>query len=281
MIIGNWVQWSEIDFTLSQYINSQFRLILQSDFRLAAVNNANTSVSLLLTHAHTRTIVFLLDNHRAGLLFSAASPTYFDRLFSTLEKTKFLLTDAYVTYHCADLCQKAFAKCNELDITTVFSLVSESMFHLSDPNQTIVPFVKNCRILVGNRREFELLCRHLTVDSSYLCAAMKQIYDYTSINLKKTRNWSHFGKIILITDDKNPVHCYTGQEYIRFPVPPIDESRIEDTIGAGDAFLGGFLYAFSKQKSFTACLEIACRTAAEIIQQQGCTLPQTIPDFVE
>merc|ERR1712151_616458 len=57
------------------------------------------------------------------------------------------------------------------------------------------------------------------------------------------------------------------------PINKLDASKIVDTNGAGDAFVGGFLAALSKGKSVADCCKAGNFSASIIIQHSGCTYP--------
>ena len=48
-----------------------------------------------------------------------------------------------------------------------------------------------------------------------------------------------------------------------------------DTNGAGDAFVGGFLYGMATGKTDAQCAEAGHFAAGTIIQRAGCTFPAT------
>lgn len=70
----------------------------------------------------------------------------------------------------------------------------------------------------------------------------------------------------------------TPTEVRTFPVAPIEESRIIDTNGAGDAFVGGFLALLLKGNDIERAVNGGHYAAGEIIQRSGCTFPSE-PSF--
>merc|ERR1712166_601553 len=52
-----------------------------------------------------------------------------------------------------------------------------------------------------------------------------------------------------------------------YPIIKLDKSKIVDTNGAGDAYVGGFLAALSKGKDIKACHEAGAYSGSVIIQQ--------------
>ena len=55
----------------------------------------------------------------------------------------------------------------------------------------------------------------------------------------------------------------------------LKKEDLVDTNGAGDAFVGGFLYGLSLGKSDAECAEAGHFAAGTIIQRAGCTFPAT------
>jgi len=62
-------------------------------------------------------------------------------------------------------------------------------------------------------------------------------------------------------------HCTT------YEILKLDKSKIVDTNGAGDAYVGGFLAALAKGKDIKACHDAGAYSAKIIIQQDGCVCP--------
>merc|ERR1719156_4346 len=57
------------------------------------------------------------------------------------------------------------------------------------------------------------------------------------------------------------------------PILKLDKSKIVDTNGAGDAYVGGFLAGLAKGKDIKGCHEAGAYSASVIIQQSGCVCP--------
>jgi len=58
-----------------------------------------------------------------------------------------------------------------------------------------------------------------------------------------------------------------------YPIVKLDKSKIVDTNGAGDAYVGGFLAGLAKGKDIKACHEAGSYSASIIIQHSGCVCP--------
>ncbi len=54
----------------------------------------------------------------------------------------------------------------------------------------------------------------------------------------------------------------------------IDNEKIVDTNGAGDAFVGGFISQYAKGESLEKCIDCGTWASSVVIQQSGCTFPE-------
>merc|ERR1712087_688602 len=78
---------------------------------------------------------------------------------------------------------------------------------------------------------------------------------------------------VVITQGCEPTVVALNGKVTLYPIIKLDSSKIVDTNGAGDAFVGGFLAALSKGKDVKACCEAGNHSASIIIQHSGCTYP--------
>jgi len=60
------------------------------------------------------------------------------------------------------------------------------------------------------------------------------------------------------------------REYSVIRLPP---SKVKDTNGAGDAYVGGFLYGLVQDKDMEYCTRAGAYAASVIVQRSGCTFP--------
>lgn len=68
------------------------------------------------------------------------------------------------------------------------------------------------------------------------------------------------------------------KELEQIPVIKIDENKIEDTNGCGDALVGGFMIEYLKGSDLKTCTKAGQYLAYEVIQQVGCNFPEK-PDM--
>uniref|UniRef100_A0A8D2CW78 Adenosine kinase n=1 Tax=Sciurus vulgaris TaxID=55149 RepID=A0A8D2CW78_SCIVU len=85
-------------------------------------------------------------------------------------------------------------------------------------------------------------------------------------------------RIVIFTQGKDDTIMATENEVTAFAVLDQDQKEIIDTIGAGDAFVGGFLSQLVSDKPLTECIRAGHYAANVIIRRTGCTFPEK-PDF--
>ncbi|XP_022657654.1 adenosine kinase-like [Varroa destructor] len=82
-------------------------------------------------------------------------------------------------------------------------------------------------------------------------------------------------RIVVFTQGSKPVIVmHKDGSITEHPVEDIPKSKIVDTNGAGDAFVGGFLAGHIEGKSIKDCVSRGIAAASVMIQQSGCSLPK-------
>ena len=100
---------------------------------------------------------------------------------------------------------------------------------------------------------------------------LKKVAIHTGLLPKKSAG----PRIVIFTAGKDAAVWFNSEsgDSGDVPVPMIDSSKIIDTNGAGDAFVGGFLAAYTQRKSMEKCILAGHYAAGVIIQHDGCTFP--------
>jgi adenosine kinase len=80
-------------------------------------------------------------------------------------------------------------------------------------------------------------------------------------------------RTVVFTQGKDPTVVACDGNAEEYAVPHLDASKIVDTNGAGDAFVGGFLSKLAIGADMKTCVAAGNYAASEIIQRSGCTLP--------
>ena len=79
------------------------------------------------------------------------------------------------------------------------------------------------------------------------------------------------GRIVILTQGSTEtVIASTNSPTFTVPVVSIEDHKIIDTNGAGDAFTGGFLAALAAGKTLTVSCEVGHWAAGIIIGHSGC-----------
>jgi adenosine kinase len=78
---------------------------------------------------------------------------------------------------------------------------------------------------------------------------------------------------VVITQGCEPTVVALNGHVTLYPIIKLESSKIVDTNGAGDSFVGGFLAALSKGKDVAECCKAGNHAASIIIQHSGCTYP--------
>lgn len=81
-------------------------------------------------------------------------------------------------------------------------------------------------------------------------------------------------RIIIMTDGSGPILYIYHNKIHKYTVPELKAENIIDTNGAGDAFVGGFMAQFIKNKPLENCIKCGVWAAQQIIKNIGCTFDE-------
>jgi len=92
-------------------------------------------------------------------------------------------------------------------------------------------------------------------------------------NFQSKKDLKKRPRLVVITQGCDPtIVCQNGQVE-EYNIIKLDDSKIVDTNGAGDAFVAGFLTGLVYGKKVEKCVELGNYVASTIIQMPGCTFP--------
>jgi len=80
-------------------------------------------------------------------------------------------------------------------------------------------------------------------------------------------------RTVVITQGADPTIVAHNGHVKEYPIIALPKEKLIDTNGAGDAFVGGFLAALSKDLGMEACCKAGAYAASIIVQNSGCTYP--------
>lgn len=79
----------------------------------------------------------------------------------------------------------------------------------------------------------------------------------------------HGVKIVAVTLGKDGCYIADGNETYHEPVQDLEEKKVIDTTGAGDAFATGFIYGLLNDMPMAQCGKLGNQVAAKCIQKMG------------
>ncbi|CAI9601849.1 unnamed protein product [Staurois parvus] len=137
-----------------------------------------------------------------------------------------------------------------------------------EPLMKVMPYVD---ILFGNETEAATFAREQGFETEDIKEIARKAQALPKVNSKRPR-------VIVFTQGNEDTIMATVDEVVAFPVLEIDQSKIVDTNGAGDAFVGGFLSQLVSDKALVECVHAGHYSANVVIRRAGCTFPEK-PDF--
>ncbi|XP_053548123.1 adenosine kinase isoform X1 [Bombina bombina] len=153
----------------------------------------------------------------------------------------------------------------------IFSLNLSAPFisqFYKEPLMKVMPYVD---ILFGNETEAATFAREQGFETEDIKEIARKAQALPKENSKRPR-------IVVFTQGQDDTIMATEDKVVSFPVIEIDQSKIVDTNGAGDAFVGGFLSQLVSDKPLEECIRAGHYSANVVIRRSGCTFPEK-PDF--
>lgn len=89
------------------------------------------------------------------------------------------------------------------------------------------------------------------------------------------------GRVVILTRGKNPAVAVSDGQVRLYPVVTTPIEDIQDTVGAGDSFAGGYLAALVTGHKHEECMRAALEAAHYVVMVRGCeVLPDSFRDSV-
>lgn len=122
-------------------------------------------------------------------------------------------------------------------------------------------------LIFGNEDEAKTFGKHiLNLETEDLHEIAKALTKMPKLGGKK--------RIVIITQGSDPIIVAKEDEIKEINVPKIEQDKIIDTNGAGDAFVGGFLAQYVLGQNLEKCIDCGIWSSGLIIQRSGCTFPK-------
>jgi len=129
----------------------------------------------------------------------------------------------------------------------------------------------NCDFLFGNETEARAYAEAVGWDSDNVAFIATRL----SLVPMNDKNGQPRKRTVVFTQGCEATVVAHRGIVTEYPINKLDSSKIVDTNGAGDAFVGGFLAALAKGKNTAECCKAGNHSASIIIQHSGCTYPAT------
>jgi len=123
-----------------------------------------------------------------------------------------------------------------------------------------------CDIIFGNETEAAEFAKQHNFGTEDVTEIATKLSAFPKKNAKRPR-------LAVITQGKDDVICAQDGQIRKYPIIPLAKEQIVDTNGAGDAFCGGYLAQLIQGKPEAECVKCGLYAAREIIQRNGCTMP--------
>jgi len=99
-----------------------------------------------------------------------------------------------------------------------------------------------------------------------------------ALKLSKLPSEKKIPRTVVITQGADPTIVAKSGEIKEYPIIALSKEKLVDTNGAGDAYVGGFLAALSKDRDVESCCKAGSYAASVIVQHSGCTFP-AMPEY--
>lgn len=158
---------------------------------------------------------------------------------------------------------------HENNRTLAMNLSAPFIFQFyKDGMMAALPYVD---ILFGNETEALTVAKELDFGTTNV--------EEIAVKISQMKKEGSKPRMVVITQGHDPVIVVKGGAIKTYPAEQIPDSKIVDTNGAGDAFVGGFLAQLLQGKELDACVKCAIWSATHVIQQSGCAFDSHIHYF--
>jgi len=209
----------------------------------------------------------ILDKERSLVTnLSAANNYKVDHLkenMAILEKAKVVYSAGFFMTVCGEAMEIA---CKQ-DSTYCLNLSAPFLMEVPPFKACLDKLMPNVDFLFGNETEAATYAKVAGWPETDIPSIAKKLQALPKDGDQK--------RTVVITQGSEPtVVCIDGEiaEYEILKLPP---SKVVDTNGAGDAYVGGFLSGLVQGKDMHYCCQAGAYAASVIVQRSGCTFPKT------
>jgi len=208
----------------------------------------------------------ILDKERSLVTnLSAANNYKVDHLkenMAILDKAKVVYSAGFFMTVCGEAMEIACKK----DSTYCLNLSAPFLMEVPPFKACLDKLMPNVDFLFGNETEAATFAKVAGWSETDLPTIAKKLQALPKVGDKK--------RTVVITQGSQPTIVCVDGEITEYPILQLSPSKLVDTNGAGDAYVGGFLSGLVQGKDMHYCCQAGAYAASVIVQRSGCTFPK-------
>lgn len=207
----------------------------------------------------------------ANIAAAAKYPTsHLDNSMAFLEKAKFIYSTSFFITSNFEALIKIGKYCAENDKPFGYNL--SAIFLLQFFKDQLMEALSYSDYIFANEDEADAFAKAMDQEGATRTQVAEMLVKATKVNSKRTR-------MSIITQGPEPVLVgimkENGEVEVKsYPVPQIESSKVIDTNGAGDSFVGAFLAKLMEQCPLDECVEAGIKLSGAVVQRSGATFPE-------
>eukprot|EP00920_Eleutheroschizon_duboscqi_P022354 GHVT01054032.1.p1 GENE.GHVT01054032.1~~GHVT01054032.1.p1 ORF type:complete len:363 (+),score=98.83 GHVT01054032.1:381-1469(+) len=229
----------------------------------AVSGKSSTGVCAVLVHGCERSLCTKLG---------AANDYPLDHLnykvWDAVEMAHIVYSAGYFLTVCPEGMLLAAEHCSKNNKTFAFNLSATFLVEFfKEPLMKLLPYAD---VVFGNESEFLHLAKvHDYAEGTDLVKIAAKVALLPKVNATRPR-------VVVVTQGPDPTIVATswvgcGAKVMLLPPPLVEAAKVVDTNGAGDAFVGGFLFGLARRFDVEKCVYYGNLAGAHVIQKPGCT----------
>ena len=187
---------------------------------------------------------------------------------SVLDAAKVVYSAGFFMTVCPDAMVEAAKACHAAGKTYCFTLSAPFLIQVPPFWAVLESLLPYADIVFGNETEYAEFATKMGWDASDMSATVAKLQALPKEGKPRTA---------IVTQGAEPTLIATAEGVTSNPV--IECPSVVDTNGAGDAWVGGYLYGLVEGLSGEDSVRAANFAANHVIQRSGCTMAEGAPGF--
>ncbi|KAH8346889.1 hypothetical protein KR059_001973, partial [Drosophila kikkawai] len=162
-----------------------------------------------------------------------------------LERSQFFYFTGFFMAVCPSVVERVSKMCAESHRLMILNF--SAVFVLQMQRAALIQVMQNVDVIICNKEEAIAFGDASGWKTKNIFEVGHKLQSMPKANIRP--------RLVLILDATCPVLCFQENERIlEYPVPKVDKSKIIDTNGSNDAFVGGFLAMFVQKLPLDYCI---------------------------